>query len=175
LAFGAPKFSVHVYCGQTAGWIKVPLGTKVGRSPGDSVLDGDPAHSPQRGWSPSPIFGPLLLWPNCWMHQDATLYGGIASAQATMCQMRTQPPYLKMGGAPQFSAVYCGEAAAWIKIPLGTLCSMWTQLRPEKRHIHPTQFLANIYCGQMAGWMKTPLGTAVDLCPDHILLDGVPY
>ena len=31
----------------------------------------------------------------------------------------------------------------------------------KKRHLHPTQFLANIYCGQMAGWMKTQLGTAV--------------
>ena len=38
---GAPqKFSAHVYCGQTAGWIKMPLGTKVGLNPGDSVLDG---------------------------------------------------------------------------------------------------------------------------------------
>jgi len=29
-----PKFSAHVYCGQTAGWIKMSLGTKVGLSPG---------------------------------------------------------------------------------------------------------------------------------------------
>jgi len=27
---GAPKFSAHVYCGQTAGWIKMPLGMEVG-------------------------------------------------------------------------------------------------------------------------------------------------
>ena len=39
-------FSAHVYCGQTAGWIKMPLDTEVGLSPGDIVLDGDPA-SPQ--------------------------------------------------------------------------------------------------------------------------------
>ena len=44
----------------------------------------------------------------------------------------------------------------------------------EKRHSHPTQFLAHVYCGQMAGWMKTPLGTEVALGPGHILLDGVP-
>jgi len=25
----APHLSAHVYCGQTAGWIKMPLGTKV--------------------------------------------------------------------------------------------------------------------------------------------------
>jgi len=24
-----PQFSVHVYCGQTAGWMKTPLGTEV--------------------------------------------------------------------------------------------------------------------------------------------------
>ena len=31
------------YCGQTAAWIKVPLGTKVGLGPGHVVSDGDPA------------------------------------------------------------------------------------------------------------------------------------
>jgi len=38
-----PKFSTYVYCGQTAGWIKMVLGTEVDLSPGDFVLDGDPA------------------------------------------------------------------------------------------------------------------------------------
>ena len=33
---GAPQFSAHVYCGQTAGCIKMPLGMEVGLSPGDS-------------------------------------------------------------------------------------------------------------------------------------------
>jgi len=36
------QFSAHVYCGQTAGWIKMPLGMEVGLGPGDVVLDGDP-------------------------------------------------------------------------------------------------------------------------------------
>jgi len=47
-----PQFSAHVYCGQTAGWIKVPLGTEIGRSPRDIVLDGDPAPPPLKGHSP---------------------------------------------------------------------------------------------------------------------------
>jgi len=34
------KFLAHVYCGQTAGWIKMPLGTEVNLGPGDVVLDG---------------------------------------------------------------------------------------------------------------------------------------
>ena len=42
----APKFSAHIYCGQTAGWIKMTLGMEVGLGPGHIVLDGDPAPLP---------------------------------------------------------------------------------------------------------------------------------
>ena len=52
-----PQFSAYIRCGQTAGWIKMVLGMEVGLSPGDFVLEGDPA----------PIFGQRLLWPNGWM------------------------------------------------------------------------------------------------------------
>jgi len=38
-----PQFSAHVCCGQTAGWIKLPLGTEVGLGTDHIVLDGDPA------------------------------------------------------------------------------------------------------------------------------------
>jgi len=59
---------------QTDGWIKMPLGTAVGLGPGHIVLDGEPA-LPSKAHSPT-IFGPCLLWPNGWMDQDATWYGG---------------------------------------------------------------------------------------------------
>jgi len=39
----------------------MPLGKKLGLSPGDSVLDGDSAPSPQRGWSPLPNFRPISI------------------------------------------------------------------------------------------------------------------
>jgi len=56
-----------------AAGIKMPLGMEVGLGPGDFVLDGDPAPSPQKGGgAPFPISGPFLLRPNGWMHQDAT-------------------------------------------------------------------------------------------------------
>jgi len=42
----APQFLAHVYCGQTAGWIKMALGMEVGLGPGHIVLDGDPAPLP---------------------------------------------------------------------------------------------------------------------------------
>jgi len=50
-----PKFSAHVYCDQTAGWMKLILGVVVGLSPGEFVLDGDPAPSP-KGTEPPPQF-----------------------------------------------------------------------------------------------------------------------
>jgi len=64
-----------VHSGQTVGWIKMKLGVQAGLSPGHTVLDWDPAPSPQRGTAPT-IFGPYLMWPNGWMDQDATWYGG---------------------------------------------------------------------------------------------------
>ena len=85
----APKFSAHVYCRQTAGWIKMPLGTEVGLGPADIVLNGDPAPLPKKGTQPS-IFGPHLLWPNGWMDQDATWYGVRPRSIATLCSMGTQ-------------------------------------------------------------------------------------
>jgi len=39
----APTSRPHVYCGQTAGWIKVPFGTQVGLGPRHIVIDGDAA------------------------------------------------------------------------------------------------------------------------------------
>ena len=44
-----------VYCGQTVGWIKMPLGTQVGLGPGHIVLDGDPA-PPRIGAEHPPLF-----------------------------------------------------------------------------------------------------------------------
>jgi len=45
-----PQFSTHFYCGQTVGYIKMPLGMELGLSPGDCVLDGNQApHSPKGG------------------------------------------------------------------------------------------------------------------------------
>jgi len=47
-----PEFSAHFYCRQTAGCSKMPLGMEVGLSPGDFVVDGNPASPPLKGHSP---------------------------------------------------------------------------------------------------------------------------
>jgi len=57
----SPQFSVHTYCGEMAGWIKVPLGMDVGGPGPTSIPSGTlihPAISPQYisrdlEWSPS--------------------------------------------------------------------------------------------------------------------------
>ena len=72
---GAPKFSTNVYCVQTAGWIRMVLGTEVGLSLGDIVLNGDPA-TPEKGTAP-PNFWPVsVVAKRGWMDQDASWYGG---------------------------------------------------------------------------------------------------
>ena len=63
-----PQFSAHVYCGQTAGCIKMPLRTEVDLGPGHFVLDGFPL-SAKEAQQP-PLFGPCLLWP--WSPISAT-------------------------------------------------------------------------------------------------------
>jgi len=70
----SPKFLAHVCCGQMAGWIKMPLGREVDLDPGDIMLDRDPA--PLKKGHNIPLFDPFVLWPNGWMDQDASWYGG---------------------------------------------------------------------------------------------------
>ena len=100
----------------------MPLGMEVGLSPGDLVvLDGDPSPSLKGGQNPSPIFGPFLLWPNGWMHQDITCYGARPHPRGPCVRWGQSPLTQKGGGAPLiFSAhVYCGKTAGWIKMALG--------------------------------------------------------
>ena len=72
----APQFSAHIYCDQTAAWIKMPLGVEVGIGRGNIVLDAELRTQLHPQGAQPPNFGPRLLWPNGWMDQDATWYEG---------------------------------------------------------------------------------------------------
>ena len=65
----SPQFLAHVCCGQTAGWIYMPLGTKVGLDSGRIVLHGDPPSPPIRGTAPN--FWPMSIVAK-WSHVSAT-------------------------------------------------------------------------------------------------------
>jgi len=148
---------------------------EVGLSPGDFVLDGDPATpSPKRDRAPN--FVPHLLWSNGCMDQDATWYGG--RPRPTRHCVRWGPNSLSPKGAqpPQFSAnIRCGQMAGWTKMPLGVEVyglgpdDFVFDGDPATR----TQFLAHVYCGQTAGWIKMPLGTEVNVGSGDVVLDGV--
>ena len=104
----APRFSAHVYCGQTARCIRIPLGTAVGLRLGYIALDGTQV-LPKRGTALSPIFGPYPLWPNSWVDEDATWYGGRPRPRRHCVRWGPSSP---KKGHPQFSAhVYCGQTA----------------------------------------------------------------
>jgi len=51
------------YCGQTAGWIRIPFDTEVGLGPGDIVLDGYPAgpQGKEHSSHPPPTFRPMFM------------------------------------------------------------------------------------------------------------------
>jgi len=92
-----------VYCGNTVGWIRMPLGLEVGLGPGHIALDGDPAH-PSKGHSSPPLFGPCLLWPNGWMDQYATWYGGRPRPRWHCVTDGDPAPPRKGAQQPHFSA-----------------------------------------------------------------------
>jgi len=95
-----PPFSANVYCGKTAGCIRIQLGTEVGLGPGEIVLDGDPPSSPLKG--AHPLFSTTFIVPNGWMNQDAAAYGGSPQPRpialdgdpAAPTKNRAQPPII---------------------------------------------------------------------------------
>jgi len=94
-----------------AGWITIALGMEVGLGPGDIVLDGTQLPSPKKG-AELQIFGPFLLWPNGWLHQDATWYGGRIQPRRLCVRWGPSSPSIKRGQSPQFlTHVYCGDTA----------------------------------------------------------------
>jgi len=113
------------------------------------------------------------------MHEDASWYGGRPLPRRHCVRWGPSPPPQK-GRSPQFLAdVYCGQTAAWIKMPLGT--EIGFSLRDIVLDGDPAppplkgialQFSANVHCGQMAGWTKMPLGMEVGLGSGNFVFDG---
>ena len=78
-AVGPFSLATLVYCGQTAGWISIPLGTEVVFGPSDIVSHGDPALPPHgKGHSSPPHFSAHSYCGQMagWIIQVTTWYGG---------------------------------------------------------------------------------------------------
>jgi len=143
-----------------------------------------PSPLPQKGGrTPSPIFGPFLLWPNGCMHQDATWCEDTPQPRG-LCVRWGPSPSAKRGQSPQFLAhVYCGKMAEWIKMALGMEVGLSPgnfvldgYLVPLTKRVgsSPPQFAAHFYCSQTAGCIKMPLGVEVGLSPGDFVLNGDP-
>jgi len=116
----SPQFSAHICCGQSAGWIKMPLGREIGLSPSDIVLDGDPAPPPPKGAEPQFSSHVYCGQTARWIKMALGTQVGLGSAQRRSVRRVTSSPSVK-GARPQFSAhVYSGQTARCMKMPLGT-------------------------------------------------------
>jgi len=89
---------------------------------------------PQTGGSaPSPIFGPCLLWPNCWMDQGTcTWHGGGPWSRPHCARWGHSSPPPKKGQPPIFGPCLLWQTVGWIKTPLGTE----VDLGPGHLHLH---------------------------------------
>ena len=113
-----------VHCDQTVGRIKMKLGIQIGLGPGHIVLDGDPAHPPQKGTAPTQFTvhiccGQMATWIKIPLGMELCLSPGdfVWDGDPAL-------PSPKGGGAelipsPIFGHFYCGQTAACIKMPLG--------------------------------------------------------
>jgi len=157
----SPQFSAHVYCDQTAGWIKMALGMEVGLCPGHIVLDGDSAPLHQKGAEPPPNFRLIFTVAKRLDASRCHLVWRYASTQATVLDGDPAPSFPKKGQSPQFSAhVYCGQTAPWIKTPLGTKvglgptrhCVRWGPSSPPlHRHSAPNFRPMSVVAKQLDG------------------------
>jgi len=142
-----------MYCGQTVGWIKLPLDTEVGLGPNDIVLHGDPA--PKKGTGPQ--FSAHVYCGQTALCIRIPLGTEVGLSLGDIVLDGTQLPSPK-GHSPQLSAnVRCGQTAGWTKMPVGMEVGLGPgdfvfdgDPSPQIKAQIRTQFLAHVYCGQTA-------------------------
>ena len=109
-----------VYCGQTVGWIKMPLGTKVGLSPSDIHFVRWWPSSPQRKrHSSPPLFdrlgsGMVAYLSNCWAIVIITQAESRCLFYYPTEDMRLSwPGDCNRGALPIQKGVYCSGCPLW--------------------------------------------------------------
>jgi len=106
----SPKFLSHVYCGQTAGWIKIIVGMEVGLSPSDFIL---------MGIQPPPQFLAHFCCGETAGCIKMPLRIEVGLIPGDFVFDGDPAPSPKRGQSPQFSDhVYCCQKVAWIRCHL---------------------------------------------------------
>jgi len=93
------------------------LGVEVGLGPGHIALYGDLAMLP-KGVQPAPIFGPCLVWPNGWLNQGATWWGGRPRPRRHCVRWGPSSPPQKGALQPALFGPCLLWPNEWIKMPL---------------------------------------------------------
>jgi len=103
------QFSAQVYCGQTAGWIKMRLGTEVGLAPPRRHCVRWGSNSSKRAQHPH-----FSTHVYCgWMDHDATWYGVDLGPGHIVLDRAQLPPERGTAAPPPLSAhLYCGQTVA---------------------------------------------------------------
>ena len=121
-----------------------------------------------------PVCDVCVLWPNVWMHQDATLCGRRPRFWSHC--VRWGPSSSKGAQPPIFGTCllwpngWIHQDATWYggSHRPSRHCVRWRPSSPfpkgAQRGTNP-QFSANVRCGQTAGWTTMPLGMEVGLGP----------
>jgi len=117
-----PPFFAYIYCGQTAGWIRMALNTQVGLDAGNIVLDGDAASLLRKGQSPHQFSAHVYYIQTAgWIKMRLDTEVGLGLGDIVLDGDPATLPNKKGTAPSQFSAhVYCSQTAGWIKTLLGT-------------------------------------------------------
>jgi len=97
-----------VYCGQTDGWIKRPLGTEVGLGPGDIALDGDTAPPTERGTA-APHFSAHVYCGQTaeWIRMPLGTEVGLGPGHIVLDVDQAEAPHGKEHSSPPFFGPLC--------------------------------------------------------------------
>jgi len=130
------------------------LGMEVGLGPSYIMLDEDPAPPPRRSMhSPLPIFGLCLLWPNGWLDQDVTWYGGGPRPRPHCVRWGPSSPSPKGAQPPNFRPMSIvakrleGSRSTWYggRPRSRPHCVRWGPRSPSPKAAQHPQFWAHIY------------------------------
>jgi len=111
-----PQFLAHVCCGQTAGWIKMPLGREVDLGPVDIVLDGNPAPPPPKGHRPHFLAYVCCGQRDGWMKMALCKEVCLGPGQIVLDEDPASSPPRKGHSSP----------------PLFSPCPLWPNCRPSQ-------------------------------------------
>jgi len=148
-----------LYCDQTAGWIKMPLGAEVGLVPGHVLLVGDPAPPQKRGHSPQcsahVCYGQTARWIKMSLGMKVGVGPGdiVFDGDPAPPLKGAQPPPPIFSPCLLWSDSWIDQDATWYRGRPQTRqhCVTWGPSFPLKRGIAPPVFSAHIYCGDSAG------------------------